>query len=106
MIWRIYYTAQARQDLKDIYDYIYHEIMSPASATNQVSKILTAIRKLEEMPLRHRLYEYEPWYSRGLRFFPVGNYLIFYMPDEANDTVNIIRIMYSGRDTKKQLEDN
>lgn len=64
---------------------------------------MKAARSLEQMPMRYRLYEEEPWNSLGLRFFPVDNYLIFYLPDETNNVVNIIRIMYGGRDVKKQL---
>ena len=29
---------------------------------------MAAIRKLDTMPNRNRLYEEEPWHSRGLRF--------------------------------------
>ena len=39
--------------------------------------------------------------SRGTEkasVFPVDNYLVFYLPDEAEHTVYIVRIMYSGRD--------
>ena len=106
MIWTIYYSAEARQDLREIHEYISDVLMAPAAAANQVRKIMEGIRGLEEMPMRHRLYEEEPWYSQGLRFLPVGNYLVFYLPDEASTTINIIRIMYRGRDVRKQLEGN
>ena len=46
---------------------------------------MTAIRKLDTMPNRNRLYEEEPWHSRGLRFFPVGNYLVFYKTDDEEE---------------------
>ena len=55
--------------------------------------------------MRFRLYNEEPWHSAGLRFFPVNHYLVFYLPDEAKNTVNIVRIIYSGRDIRKQLEE-
>lgn len=106
MIWTIYYSAEARQDLRDIREYISDEIMAPIAAANQVRKIMAAIRKLEEMPMRHRLYEDEPWHGQGLKFIPVGNYIVFYIPDEVSMTVKIIRIMYSGRDVKKQFDGN
>ena len=57
------------------------------------------------MPMRHRLYEEEPWHSQGLRVLPVDNYLVFYLSDETSATVSIIRIMYGGRDIDKQLND-
>ena len=53
------------------------------------------------MPMRYRLYDDEPWHSQGVRFFPVNNYLVFYLPDETKTTVHIVRIIYGGRDIKK-----
>lgn len=64
---------------------------------------MAAIRKLDTMLNRNRLYEEEPWHSRGLRFFPVDNYLVFYKTNDENEIVYIVRIMYRGRDVRKQL---
>ena len=57
------------------------------------------------MPMRYKLYEEEPWHSLGLRVLPVGNYLVFYLLNEANGVVNIVHIMYGGRDISKQFHD-
>lgn len=38
-------------------------------------------------------------------FFPVDNYLVFYLPDETKNTVSIVRIMYGGRDVRRQLSE-
>lgn len=106
MIFHVDYSAEARQDLRDIYQYIAYELLAPIAAAGQTENIMKAIRSLEQMPMRHRLYEEEPWHGRGLRVLPVDHYLVFYLPDEINATVSIIRIMYSGRDIEKQLNDN
>lgn len=63
------------------------------------------IRSLNEMPMRYRLYDDEPWHSQRVRFFPVNNYLVFYLPDETKTTVHVVRIIYGGRDIKKQLSE-
>ena len=105
MIFNVVYTSEARQDLRDIYEYIAYELLEPDTAAGQTNRIMKAARSLEQMPMRHRLYEEEPWHSQGLRFLPVDNYLIFYLPDETTSVVNIIRIMYGGRDVKKQLSE-
>ena len=105
MIFNVVYSSEARQDLRDIYEYIAYELLEPDTAAGQTNRIMKAARSLDQMPRRHRLYEEEPWHSQGLRFLPVDNYLIFYLPDETNNIVNIIRIMYGGRDVKKQLDD-
>ena len=106
MIFNVVYSAQARQDLRDIYQYIAYELLVPETAVGQTERIMKAIRSLEQMPMRHRLYEEEPWHSQGIRVLPVNNYLVFYLPDDTNFTVNIVRIMYGGRDISKQLSDN
>lgn len=105
MIFNVVYTSEARQDLRDIYEHIAYELLVPEIASGQVDRIMKAARSLEQMPMRYRLYEEEPWHSQGLRFLPVDNYLIFYLSDETNNVVNIIRVMYGGRDVKKQLSE-
>lgn len=106
MIFHVAYSAEARQDLRDIYEYIVYELLVSETAAGQTERIMKAIRSLEQMPMRHRLYEEEPWHSQGLRVLPVDNYLVFYLPDENSATVNIIRIMYGGRDIDKQLNES
>ena len=106
MIFHVAYSAEARQDLRDIYEYIACELLVPETATGQTERIMKAIRSLEQIPMRHRLYEEEPWHSQGLRVLLVDNYLVFYLPDETNATVSIIRIMYGGRDIDKQLNES
>lgn len=106
MNFEVSYSAEARQDLRDIYEYIAYELLATETAAGQTERIMKAVRSLEQMPMRHRLYEEEPWHCQGLRVLPVDNYLVFYLPDETSATVSIIRIMYGGRDIDKQLNDN
>ena len=103
MSWNIVYSEQARLDLRRIYENISNELCVPDTAANQARRIMQRIRSLDDMPLRHHLYEEEPWHSMGIRFFPVDNYLVFYLPNETEEIVNIVRIMYGGRDIRKQL---
>lgn len=105
MRYQIFYTAGAKRDLRGIYSYIAEELLVPDTAAGQVQRIMKEIRSLEEMPMRYRLYDDEPWHGLGLRFFPVDNYLVFYLPDENINTVRIVRIMYGGRDIRRQLDE-
>lgn len=104
MKYAIEYTDSAMQDIRNIYGYISETLLEPEIASNQAQRIMKEIRSLEEMPMRYRLYDDEPWHSKGLRFFPVDNYLVFYLADEETGTVKIIRVMYGGRDIKNQLD--
>lgn len=103
MKYKVMYTAGAKKDLRNIFRYISEELLTPKNAVGQTDRIMEAVRKLDTMPNRNRLYEEEPWHSRGLRFFLVDNYLVFYKTDDKTKIVYVVRIMYSGCDIRKQL---
>jgi toxin ParE1/3/4 len=103
MIFEVEISAQADNDLRNIYEYIAYELRSPKNAKGQLERLENSILSLEQMPERFRLYEEEPWYSRGLRIMPVDNYCVLYFPDIENTVVTIIRVMYCARDIETQL---
>jgi len=102
-MWDVKYTNRADLDLQGIYEYIAFELKEPVTAKNQSHRIMDVVDTLDELPLRHRLYDKEPWHSRGLRVMPVDNFVVFYLPVESRNTVAIIRIMYGGRDVDRHL---
>ncbi|MCD7847341.1 MAG: type II toxin-antitoxin system RelE/ParE family toxin [Oscillospiraceae bacterium] len=105
MKFKIIYSVQAKRDLRDIHTYIEYGLLEPETAKNVSRKITQRIRSLDKMPMRFRLYDEEPLRSRGLRVLPVDKYLVFYIPDEDEMTVEIAAIIYGGRDIGKQLEE-
>ena len=66
MKYKVMYTAGAKKDLRNIFRYISEELLDPENVAGQTERIMTAIRKLDTMPNRNRLYEEESWHSRGL----------------------------------------
>ena len=82
MHWKIEFTGQARQDLRNILDYITFDLQEPQIAVNLVRTITEEILSLDQMPMRYRLYDEEPWRTQGL---------------------HIVRIIYGGRDISRQL---
>ena len=105
MTWNIQYTKTAENDLNDIYDHIAYELLEPGIAEKQINRIMDTADSLDFMPLRHRLCDYEPWRSMGWHCVPVDNYIIFYFPNESDNIVSIMRIMYGGRDLEKHLSE-
>ena len=101
--WKVIYSGQAKLDLLNIADYIRYNLLAPQSAIRITDKIMDEIKKLDSMPERFSLYQEEPWYSLGLRFFPVENYTVFYYSESQTSVVQIIRIMYSGQNESSHL---
>ena len=103
MIYEVITTDQADADLRGIYEYIAFELLSPDNAAGQLDRLEEHIIGLEKFSGKFRLYEKEPWHSRGLRVMPVDNYLVFYIPDKDAGIVTVIRVIYAGRDVDNQL---
>lgn len=61
------------------------------------------ILSLDEMPGRYKIYENEPWKSRGVHIMPVKRYLVFYVVDDNEKVVNIFRVIYGSRDIDNAL---
>jgi toxin ParE1/3/4 len=103
MNFHIIYSAKASKDLKSIYDYIAGVLLEPTVAVKQIERIMTAIRSLESMPNRYKIYDKDTWKNIELRCLPVNNYLVFYYVESS--TVNIARIFYGGMDISKQFSE-
>lgn len=105
MSFQIEFTKKAKEDLNEIYSYIAFTLLSPDVAKEMYYSIIKGIQSLDELPLRNAVMNDEPWKSLGLRKCFIKNYTAFYLVDETNPRVRIVRIMYSGRDIQKQLSE-
>ncbi len=63
---------------------------------------LAYLDEAEDMPLRNPVYEGLDL-TLELRSVKIGSYIAFYSADEDRQTVNIIRIIYGGRDFDEQF---
>jgi plasmid stabilization system protein ParE len=57
LIFEIEISAQADNDLRNIYEYIAYELQSPENAKGQLDRLEKSILSLEQMPERVRAYE-------------------------------------------------
>lgn len=104
MSYHVVLSNQADEDIRGIYEYIAFDLQSTQNAIGQLDRLEREILSLDDMPERFSAYKLEPWRSRNLRVMPVDNYLVFYIPDHDKQTVNVIRVLYGGRDVSTQLD--
>lgn len=105
----VIYSQPAKDDLMEIYTYIAFNLQMPDIAEGQVNRIRQAVRSLNFMPSRYVNVEWEPWKSMGMHQVPVDNFVVYYLVNDEEHTVGIIRIFYSGQDVEgiiKQERDN
>jgi toxin ParE1/3/4 len=87
-------TEQAEDDLAEIWAYI--AVDSARFADQTVAKIRSACQLLSEFP---GMGPVRPELRRGLRSFPVDNYIVFYHP--AIHGIDVARIIHGKRNIKR-----
>ena len=101
---KIIYSPESLDDLIRIYSYISTVLLEPDTAEAQVNHIRDCIRKLDDLPFRHKVVDWEPWRTMEMRIFPVNSYDVYYLVNKDQTTVQIVRIFYSGRDVENIIK--
>ena len=102
--YKIVYSSESLDDMRKIYSYIACVLEEPVAAQKQISRIKKEINSLDFMPMRYSTVEWEPWHSMGMRKVVVDKYVVFYIPNDKNMDVTIIRIFYGGRDIQQEFD--
>ena len=104
MTYTIELSKQAQADLRGIFEYIAFVLLSEDNALGQLRRLRKEIYSLDQFPERYRRWEAEPWRSRNLRIMSVDSYLVLYLTDPANSSVQIMRVLYGGQDIEAQID--
>lgn len=104
MIFEVELSERAKEDLREIYEYIAFELMNPLDAGAQLKRLEAAVMSLNQLPERFRKYEKRSWGKYVLHIMPVDNYVVLYTVDKRNRVVHVLRIMYGGRNIDVQIK--
>jgi toxin ParE1/3/4 len=93
----VHRSSRVEIDLIQIWGHIAKD--DPLAADRQLDRIDAACKMLAENPQGGpRREDLAP----GLRFYPVGNYLIFYTAGE--DGINLARVLHGARDYPREFQ--
>lgn len=96
---RLVIRPQVLTDLDDIFDYIAEDSLD--RAISFIKRLHGQMQKLASSPgIGRRRNELWP----GLRSFPYGNYLIFYLP--LDNGVDVVRVLNGSRDIEALFQDD
>ncbi len=97
------FAPKAYNDLAQIYQYIAEKLCAEIAADNLLYQIEKSIMRLEDFPFTGSLVLDEPLRKRGYHKLVVDNYIVFYLVDEQEMQVVIMRIMYGARNYNELL---
>ena len=88
----------AERDMRETVSYIQEVLFQPESAKRIYRAIKEQINSLSTMPERYAVIAEEPYASMGLRKVKAENYLIFYIVNEKEKMVSVVRVLYDRRE--------
>ena len=99
-IYQVIYSQLSTEDLFNIVNYISNILENESAASNISQLLLTNINSLTYLPYRFMVYK------NDIRKMVVKRYSVFYIVDESNNSVNIIRVLYNGMEIDNALFDS
>ena len=93
----VIYSDTAIDEIRDMRRYISHDLDNPEAARKWYRKIISSAESLAAFPKRYGV-RCQDSYGNDMRVFPVKKYNILYSVNDSNNTVNISRVIYGGRD--------
>ena len=98
MEYRIRYLPVSRQNLDDILKYL--SGFYPGTSSKFVMDLRQCLDTLRTQPLIYSVYADFPVY----RHIPVDDYIVFYVVNESNKTVEIHRILHGKQSVQSILD--
>jgi len=96
-------TDSAEEDILTTVNYITNDLKNPTAANNLLDEIERHEKNLEENPYIYPLVNDDYLSEKGLRLIVIKNYLMFFIIDEKNKTVTVLRFLYGRRNWKNLL---
>lgn len=102
--YKVEMTPLVAKQLLQIAEYIRDELQAPDAAKRTIDYLEMELSKLDTMPERVVLIDMEPWRSRGVHKYVMGNYIAYFVIMQEN-IVRVTAVCLGRQDQKKQLRD-
>jgi len=87
----------AQEDLQDVADYLSN--YSSNAALNFIDELDARLTLISEFPDMFPIYAYDQRFRKSV----IGKYSLFYIPSAQEKVINVIRIIHSSMDIKREL---
>lgn len=99
-----YFTRDAKNDLDEILNYIAIVLCNPNAANSFLKEIQNAITNILIFPKSHSIIENEFLKHNDIRKINVKKYILYYVYNEVEHSIIILRILYGQRDIDQLIK--
>lgn len=104
--YRVEIGAQAQADISEIIHYIGQVLQEPRTAGRLYQLLKAEILSLKQMPERCPYEDDDRLRALEIRKLLVKNYKVLYFANRKHQVVQIVRVIYAGRDIEKFLDES
>ncbi len=97
------FNQKAYEDINQIFSYIAESLCNGVAAYNLIEKIEKSIMRLRDFPYSCSYVSDDFLKNKGYRKLVVDNYLVFYLVDETEKSVIVMRILYGAQKYQELL---
>jgi len=103
MGYKVIASKHAETDIDETIGYISIQLGNQKAARDFLSKLRKHYEIIADNPFLYPIARNPVFETKGYRWFPVGNYMVFYTIDEQAGEVRIARVIYGRRNLKPLL---
>ena len=97
------FTPKASEDLEQIYSYISGKLFAEIAADDLLVRIESTVMRLKDFSYSCSFVLDEPLKNRGYRKLVIDSYIAFYLVDEMEKQVVIMRVLYGAKNYQNVL---
>lgn len=103
MMFKLFVSELAHQDLDSIVAHIALQLCNPSAAQNFLDEVEKCYEHLKSNPFMYAKCRDKHLEVEGYRKAIINNYILIFKVDETSSTVNGLRVFYGARDYGKLL---
>lgn len=96
-------SSKAVADVEDIVTYLSVKLANPQAAASFLDKLEKTIQETQSFPHSGIAVQGVAFPDGIVRKKMVNNYIMFYLPDDEGQRINILRVVYGRRDFNEIL---
>jgi len=104
-MYKLRFSTLFNSDVDSSYNYIKIKLEAPMAADNLIREIIEKLDKIKKNPNIRPLVQDKYLASLGYRLINVKNYVIFYIIDNDEKHIKVIRFLYNKRNWTNILKE-
>ena len=103
-MYRLEFLPIAKKDIDEIISYVYNNLKNKTAARKLANGFIKGANDILKFPYGISVYNHLGKLKNEYRCFKINNFLMFYVINEKEHIITIVRVLYSKRDINNILE--